>query len=194
LNCLEIGAREGGISLWLALKGYYVLCSDLTQTAELARPLHARYGVEDRITYMDIDATRIPFENKFDVVVFKSILGGIGRNDNAELQRRVIRQLYKSLKPGGLLLFAENGRASRLHRFFRRRYTKWGSDWRYLTREEISGFLTPFTSAEIRSTGFAGVFGRNEKQKIFLSWIDKVFFNALVPTSWNYILYGSAVK
>lgn len=77
--------------------------------------------MENLITYQDIDATQIPYENEFDIIVFKSIIGGIGRNDNKEIQQLVFNQIYKALKPGGQLLFAENLSASPLHRFF----SKW---------------------------------------------------------------------
>jgi SAM-dependent methyltransferase len=53
------------------------------------------------IVYQNIDAANIPFKNCFDIIVFKSILGGIGRNDNIEIQQKVFDEIYESLKPGG---------------------------------------------------------------------------------------------
>ena len=38
--------------------------------------------ISSLIIYQDIDATNIPYENYFDIIVFKSIIGGIGRNNN----------------------------------------------------------------------------------------------------------------
>ena len=60
-KCLELGARQGGLSLWLALKGNSVVCSDIsysTQPHELqkAKDLHKKYNCEDRISCESIDA------------------------------------------------------------------------------------------------------------------------------------------
>jgi SAM-dependent methyltransferase len=194
LKCLELGCREGGLSLWLALKGHEVLSSDLENTEEVAKPLHRKYNLSDKIVYKDIDATSIPFENYFDIVVFKSILGGIGRNDNKGIQHLVIQQIYKSLKPGGKLLFAENTRASLLHRFFRKRFTNWGNSWRYVSQSEMKEFLSDFSKVEMKSTGFCGVFGRSESQKKLLSIADRCLFNYIFPSSWKYIVYGITTK
>ncbi|HNS41841.1 MAG TPA: methyltransferase domain-containing protein, partial [Taishania sp.] len=107
-NGLELGGREGGLSLWLALKEKDVVCSDLKDVQKSAEKLHIRHNVTSRIIYQDIDATNIPYENYFDIIVFKSIIGGIGRNDKHENQQQVFKEIYKALKPGGKLLFAEN--------------------------------------------------------------------------------------
>ena len=113
---LELGGREGGLSLWMALKGVKVVCSDLKEVETTAKPLHDTYAVLDLVSYEDIDASAIPYENHFDVIVFKSIIGGIGRNDNFELQKKVFSEIHKALKPGGKLLFAENLTASSIHK------------------------------------------------------------------------------
>ena len=39
-KCLELGGQEGGLSLWLALKGKQTLCSDLSDTEKTAGQLH----------------------------------------------------------------------------------------------------------------------------------------------------------
>jgi SAM-dependent methyltransferase len=128
------------------------------------------------------------------VIVFKSIIGGIGRDNNFDLQRAVFKQIYKALKPGGRLLFAENLIASPLHQALRKRYVNWGSAWRYLTIEELRNFLQDFSTVEIKSTGVLGVFGRNESQRHSLSLIDNLVMNRICPDQWKYIGYGIAVK
>lgn len=193
-RALELGGREGGLSLWLAQRGFEVVCSDLSGAKDTALPLHTQQGVTAKITYADIDATQIPFENEFDVVVFKSIIGGIGRNNNKEIQQQVFAQIYKALKPGGKLLFAENLTASPLHKFFRKRFTNWSGYWRYVTEAELREFMQPFAQVELHTTGFAGTFGRNEKQKNLLARTDELLLNAITPRSWKYIAYGVAVK
>ena len=149
-NGLELGGREGGLSLWLALKGKTIVCSDLNDVQKTAEKLHIRHNVSSLIKYQDINATNIPYENYFDIIVFKSIIGGIGRNDNFEIQQKVFQEIYKALKPGGKLLFAENLIASPFHQMLRKRYVKWGSSWRYLSLKEIKEFLKDFSTCDIK--------------------------------------------
>src|SRR5262245_61678700 len=63
-NCsaLEIGARNGGLSLWLALLGARVLCSDVQSPSIAALEAHHHRGVSERVRYASIDATNIPYE------------------------------------------------------------------------------------------------------------------------------------
>ncbi|MEX1189072.1 MAG: class I SAM-dependent methyltransferase [Bacteroidia bacterium] len=191
---LEIGGREGGLSLWLALNGSKVVCSDLQDVQNSASPLHQKYKVEQLVQYQDIDATNIPYENHFDVVVFKSFIGGIGRNDNIEFQRQTFKEIHKALKPGGKLLFAENLLASPLHQFLRKRFVGWGSSWRYPNYSEMKHFLADFSEFEMKSTGVIATFGRSEAQRNFLAKIDKAVLNRISPPAWRYIAFGYAVK
>ncbi len=191
---LEIGGRQGGLTLWLTLKGIKTICSDLENTEETAAPLHEKYQVRNLVEYQNIDATDIPFENHFDVIVFKSIIGGVGSNDNLEAQKAAFRQIHKALKPGGKLLFAENMVASPLHLFFRKRCVNWGARWRYVTLQEMDDFLRDFAKVELKTTGFLATFGRSESQRKFLAFFDRILFNHITPKSWRYIGYGVAVK
>ena len=193
-NALELGGREGGLSLWLALKGKTTICSDLKDVKITAEKLHKRHNVSDLIHYQDIDATDIPYENHFDIVVFKSIIGGIGRNDNYEIQQKVFKEIHKALKPGGKLLFAENLIASSFHQRLRKRFISWGNSWRYVSVKEMQEFLGDFSSFEIKTTGILGTFGRNERQRNFLSTIDALMLNKVCPQNWKYIGFGVAVK
>jgi len=193
-KALEIGAHHGGLSLWLALQGAQVVCSDLGGPTQQARDLHARYGVANRITCQDIDATKIPYENHFDIVALKSVIGGVGRDGNKQRQAQVFREIHKALTPGGRLLFAENLVGSPLHRFFRRRFVRWGPSWRYLTLAELNEFLAPFASFNYRVAGFLGAFGRTERQRQFPGRIDRALLNRFVPRSWHYIAMGVAHK
>jgi SAM-dependent methyltransferase len=195
-NCLALGERNGGLSLWLALKGKRVLCSDLSNAEEQALTLHERYNVTDMVKYEDIDATNIPYENQFDVIIFKSVLGGIGRNDNMRLQQKTITEIHKALKPGGKLLFAENLIASPLHRFFRRHFVKWGRSWRYVSISELEQFfsVSSFKNYRINSTGVLAAFGRTEWQRNILGLIDRISMNHIFPKHWKYIAYGIAEK
>ena len=193
-NGLELGGREGGLALWLALKGKNTICSDLSGVKATAEPLHIKYNINQLITYQDIDATNIPYENHFDVIVFKSIIGGIGRNDNYEIQKKVFSQIHKALKPGGKLLFAESLIASPLHQALRKKYVNWANAWRYVSIKEMNEFLKIFSTYTLETTGVIATFGRSDKQRNVLSKIDQLLLNKITPEAWHYIAYGIAEK
>ena len=102
-NGLELGGREGGLSLWLALKGKEVICSDLRNVENTARQLHLKYKTTSLIKYQGIDATNIPYEDHFCIIVFKSIIGGVGAHNNIEAQKKAFSEIHKALKPAGSL-------------------------------------------------------------------------------------------
>lgn len=192
-NCLEIGGREGGLSLWLALKGKKVICSDIYFAKDKAENLHKRYGINNLVQYEDIDATKIPYENFFDLIVFKSVLGSIGQSNNPKMQEEAINQMYKALKPGGVLLFAENLIGSPFHQYARQKFNKWGG-WLYVSEKKLNKLLSPFSSVLIKTTGVIAVFGRSESQKNFLAGLDKTLLNSIFPRKWHYIAFGIAKK
>jgi SAM-dependent methyltransferase len=192
-SSLEIGSRAGGLSLWLARKNSQVTCSDKETPEPHVAAFHREWGVSNRIRYESIDATNIPYENEFDIVIFKSVLGAVGSDNNFGKIERAIQEMHAALKPGGLLLFAENLNAP-FHDFFRKRFVKWGNRWRYPTREELLSSFTSFTKVEHGSTGFLGAFGRSEWQRRFLGKIDRLFFSRMVGPRHHYIIYGIATK
>lgn len=191
-ECLELGAKKGGLSLWLALKGKNVVCSDLQNPFAAASALHSNYNVS--IEYKAVDALNLPYENHFDLIVIKSILGGIGRNNNKQLQQKVINEIYKALKPDGVFLFAENLSSTRLHQFLKRRFVSWGEYWRYISLTEMKEFLIDFSSYQLKTTGFIAPFGRSEWQRNFLAILDQIVFNQIVKESSRCVVYGIAKK
>lgn len=48
-NGLELGAKRGGLSLWLALKGVQTVCSDLKDVKDTAEQLHLRYNISSLV-------------------------------------------------------------------------------------------------------------------------------------------------
>ncbi len=195
LDVLEVGAGPGGPSLWLALQGHNVTTSNLDKTEEQARPTHERHGVADRVTYLDLDVAALPYENAFDLVVFKSVLGGIPFGGR-ELQREALVQIHRALRPGGRLIFAENLRGTPLHRLARSvAYRRRGvPKWQYLTLRDLREFLAPFRDVKIGATGVLALFGRSEGQRESLARADARVFNRAVPASWHYVVYGTAIK
>lgn len=190
---LEIGSNRGGLSLWFASKGAHVVHSDYNPLKDEAFERHRQAGVSGLIEYETIDARDIPYTDHFDIVVFKSVLGAVGDGDR-DAQAKAIGEMHKALKKGGELFFAENAVGSPMHMFLRRKMIKWGNWWRYVTIDEMKEFLAPFSETEFRSIGFAGTFGRTEKQRDVLALADKFIFEHIVPDSWKYIIAGVARK
>lgn len=192
-NCrvLEIGAMKGGLSLYLATMGAVVVCSDFVMLGDEVKIFHKQHDVDHRIIYSVLDVVAIPFFNdSFDCVVFKSVLGALRTKQKQEM---MLREIYRILKPGGELWFAENLAASPLHRFFRNFFVPWGRYWRYVYSKEISQFCQRFSSIYLENYGFLGAFGRSEKQRSFLGFIDACI-NRWVPSQWKYIVFGLARK
>jgi SAM-dependent methyltransferase len=191
---LELGAGRGGVSLYLALHGFSVVCSDIDSPELEARPLHQRYSVIERVSYQAIDATAIPFpDNHFDVVAFKSILGGIGGHGRQEALNKTIHEMHRVLQPGGFLLFAENMVGSRVHMFLRRHFVKWGHSWRYFTPADLEGMFGIFARHQLETTGFLSTLGRSEWQRSCLHFLDTVI-DPLVTKRQHYLGFGWAQK
>jgi SAM-dependent methyltransferase len=194
VNALEIGSRGGGLSLWIALQGGKCLCTDLQGVSSAAVELHRKYGVSSHIKYEMLDATTMTHVEKYDVVLFKSVLGGIGYGNDKQKQQAAMDSIYRALKPGGELFFAENLIASPIHQYIRKRCTNWGNQWRYLNLEEIAEFTAQFSVVKFSTAGFCGVFGRTEWQRKLFGWLDRKIFEKILPDNWRYIAFGVAKK
>ena len=192
-HVLDIGARGGGLSLLFASLGAFVECSDLISPADTAGVLHRKYGVDSQVTYRTLDALSLSEVNKYDIICLKSVLGGIGHNDNAAAQAQAIHNFYCALKPGGYLLIAENLTATRLHMFLRKRFNPWSNYWRYVTIEEMLEFCAEFSQVSTNCFGFLGAFGRTECQRMIFGQLDKAF-DCFLPKSWHYIISVVALK
>ncbi|MBA4854115.1 class I SAM-dependent methyltransferase [Emticicia sp. BO119] len=195
LKCLEIGSRQGGLSLWAAIYGNSVICSDLflPSDSESVRNLHTKYDVTKNISYEAIDVLDIPYDNYFDIVLMKSVLPSLGDSKDMEIQRIALKSIFKSLKPGGKLLFAENLEATFLHRISRKWFVKWGKKVKYLKTNEVITLLNEFGELKFITKGFFSSFGRNETQRKFLGKIDTLLDKA-TPSQWKYLMIGILKK
>jgi len=190
LKILEIGARNGGLSLWAALKGAEVICSDLNGPSEIAKLHFKKYGIEPKVQCECIDAKKIPYENYFDIILFKSVLGGIGDNKS---QKIVFDEIFKSLKSGGCCLFAENLKSTFIHQKIRNKFRPWGKRWNYVTINDILSFTEKFSNVELTTFCFLGIMGNILGMGQTFSKIDKSL-DYLLPKNWNSILVGIVYK
>jgi SAM-dependent methyltransferase len=194
VKALEIGSKRGGLSLWIALQGGQAHCTDLRDPSSVALKSHVLHGVGGRITYDSLDALRMPYEEQFDAVMFKSLLADVGRFKGKAGMAEVVRQSHKALKKGGELFFAENLSGSPLHRILRRWFVPWGRDMLYPTIAGMLDFFGPFASVQYETMGFLGVFGRRDWQSNLLGGLDRKGFDRLVPKKWHYLMIGVARK
>lgn len=190
---LDVGGRGGGLSLMFALLGYRVCCTDLGNPSETAGPLHRQYGVEDLITYRTLDVLDLDEKEKYDIICFKSVMGGVGHHNHYDAQQKMIENIYRALKPGGYLYFAENTTASPLHRFLRGRFSPWAAYWRYVTPEEVHELCRPFSQVRYKSFGFLGTLGRSERQRRLLGSVDRIF-DCFLPAGLKYCISVVAKK
>ena len=188
---LALGEREGGLSLYFSKKGCQVICSDYNDLPKGTKLLHKSYGVSERIEYLKLDMRSIDLESeKFDAVVFKSVIGAL---KNKAEQQAALEEVYRVLKPGGMLLMAENLEGGILHRVLRRKFVNWGDRWTYIDRKEFSEWTNGYSDQIITSKGVFALFGRNERQRNILGRLDK-FLVYFTPRRWRYILFGVFIK
>jgi ubiquinone/menaquinone biosynthesis C-methylase UbiE len=191
MKVLALGERDGGISLYFALQGCQVICTDYHEISENAHQMHRDYGVADKITYAQADMRNIAYpDESFDIVVFKSVIGAL---ESIADQDKAIGEIHRVLKKGGAFLFAENATASRLHRFTRRKFVKWKMSWRYVEDAEFESWKKKFSAAYSRKYGFIAPFGRSENQRRFLGGVDAAT-GFMIPKSWKYIYFGAFIK
>jgi len=188
---LALGEREGGMSLFFALNGHDVICSDYNPMPDTTKVMHANYGVSDKISYQKIDMKAIDLEDEsVDIVVFKSVIGALGNKPDQEM---ALKEIFRVLKPDGIFLFAENLEGSKLHQYLRKKFVSWGERWQYVTNTDIVNWNTSFKSIKTKPIGVLGLFGRSEKQRKFLAGFD-VILSPITPKKWRYILFGVLKK
>jgi hypothetical protein len=188
-KCLEIGSRNGGLCLWLSNICKSVTYSDLTTPTQKCIDLHAEYKPTN-IQYKIVDATKPIALDPQDIIVTKSIMGAL----DIPLRKAMIENICNGLKSGGEYWFVENLNGAWLHQFLRNKFVPWGSRWTYLKVEEIPQAFSMFKEVEFITFGFLGTLGRNNFQRNVLGFIDKLFFDKLVPKRMHYIVAGVARK
>jgi len=192
---LELGAGEqsGGYSLFFAKKRMNVVCSTYEKISEKLIHRHNKYNFKKYISYEIIDAKNISYNEEFDIICFKSMLGGICKNDNIKYSEQVFNQIYKALKPNGYLVFSENISSTIIHKILRPKFVS--KSWYYFSTNELVKLIEErFVNVNYTTTGFLGCFGRSEIQKNIIGYVDKYFFMNFIPKKWNYIFFGVCKK
>jgi SAM-dependent methyltransferase len=158
-----------------------------------ARPQHEAFGLEGRIVWEAANALALPYPDaSFDFVIFKSLLGQIGTTDKLNNKRLMLAEVLRVLKPGGVVLFAENMVASPVHVLARSAFRGWGKKWGYTTVPEMRELFTAFAELHYETTGFLVAFAP-ARLKPVVREIDRRL-DSFLPENSRYVIYGSAVR
>lgn len=188
-HALEIGARNGGLSLWMSSICKDVICSDVSDANDKCLALHKKYNVKN-INYLKLDALHDKLPQKLDLVVSKSTLSFF----DEEKISKVIDNIYESLNEGGEYWFVENLAASPVHSFFRKKFTPWASRWNYLRTQDLPIKFKKFSNLQFKTFGVAGLFGRNNLQRNILGRVDKHLLEHILPENCRYVVVAVARK
>tara|TARA_B100000963_G_C22417771_1_gene576253 strand:+ start:104 stop:817 length:714 start_codon:yes stop_codon:yes gene_type:complete len=197
-NALEIGAGNwGGYSLYFASKNIKTICSNPLGDFHNVKKIHEAYPFAKKIKYEKIDALNIGYQNKFDCIGFKSVMGILGEKNtdrfaNLDVQKKMITQVSKALKKGGHLIFADNLKGSKFHQFVNNKFG-WGKNnkgWRYFSIDEYIEIIgDEFELVNYATAGVFGLIGKKEKLKKIIGTLDSFFFNRLVNENSRYIIF-----
>lgn len=184
---LEIGSRSGLLGAAFLLCGSDVIISDIIRS--LDNDIEYKINNNSKLNFEIIDATNIRYTNEFDIIILKSVLGGLSTKQN---QLKCIQQVHKALKNNGEFWVMENLKSSLIHKILRYFFVPWSNTWRYICPNEIEEMFSIFETTNYSSNGFLSVFGRNEKQRNFLSKLDNKIIKIFRSNKWhtNFFLVG----
>ena len=176
LKILEVGAGDGSLSIWSCNKGADVICSDLSFTNEKMNTIKGQIFNVGNISFDIIDILNIPYTDYFDIILFKSVLGGLRSHDK---QKLAFEQIYKALKLDGKLIFCENMKSTFLHQYFRSR-KPWGNYWRYPSFNELINMSKQFRIINYDTYGLIGAGDFPFKTfRVKLDYFSKLLFPLL---------------
>ncbi len=193
---LELGGADNeGLSLYFSSLNYNTTFSSIDKPSEEVKTKHKKWKCHNLINYKQIDALDIQYKNEFDIICFKSILGGIARDD-LSMAEKVISECHTALKPGGFLLCCENLSGSIFHQFARRLFSRAHKNaWHYYNPKEILDIIKKqFPDIEYECYGFLTLFTRNNYFSSILHFIDNYLLNFILPENSKYIIAIKATK
>lgn len=196
---LAVGERDGGLSLWLALLGFDVTCTDRVGPTQEAGKLHKKYGVEDKVSYKELDIVNCDWDGEqYDIILIKSVIGGVmavygdKTTRNFDTQKKAVANMYHLLKPGGVLLSVENMKGNSLLHLMRKVTGKAGG-WRHFTWQEIKELYGSFDEVKTKTFGvLPTLFSNNAINKINFS-LNKYLLDILPPQT-KYVAITTARK
>src|ERR1700730_4799078 len=186
-NILEIGASERStVAPIFAARGAQVFCSyylkppGFVENAQL-KYIPTKYRLGESPT---LETSISEITGRFDVIIMKSVLGGIFRNNDYSGIRAAMHKLLRdNVSEGGVILTVDNGYTGHFHKLRQYRGTG-GNSWSYLARDKLAASLAGL-DVDVRGFGYLNVasaslqFGRNcEFLNTLVYYMDKamIFF------------------
>lgn len=100
---LDIGCGTGIYAIYLAKRGFNVVCIDLSRKMlETAREKARRLHLENKIVFIQADGAWLPFNEK----IFDHVLAIFGAFNHTRYYRRGMRTVSKILKKNGYFIFS----------------------------------------------------------------------------------------
>jgi len=103
LKIIDIGCGTGRHSIELTKRGYNVLGIDLSDS-QLERAMEKTKAQSLQIDFQKHDARKLPFKDDFDVAIMLCE-GGFSLMETDEMNFEILRNVTKSLKDSGKLIF-----------------------------------------------------------------------------------------
>ncbi len=103
LKILDVGCGTGRHSIELSKRGYNVTGIDLSDS-QLTRAREKAKTEQLTIDFLKCDARNLPFDNEFDVAIMLCE-GGFPLMETDEMNFEILKQVTKSIKSNGRLIF-----------------------------------------------------------------------------------------
>lgn len=186
---LELGAREGYISE-IFRENFKIIVSDISYNMKCIEKSTPEFEYKN-LNCLDINLQ----DESVDIVVFKSVLGGL---KSAENQIVAFQEIHRVLKPNGLVIFAENVRGSLFHRLLRAlKHKNRLNYWRYISNADFSKIVED-TNFKVLSAEYKGVLSGLGFTNIFfdsiLSKLDKYILQNFIRGDKRALLFSCLQK
>ena len=149
---LELGTGTGGTATLLAKRGASVVGIDLLpfRLAE-AQARAAEHSVAEAVNFALMDAMHLAFpDNTFDFIISKSVLVFTDH-------KRIAKECYRVLKPGGKAIFMENMRHHPVVWLYRKMFLRYSGKLRYFSVRDIETVGAEFEKLEHREFHLSAV-------------------------------------
>ena len=111
---LDLCCGTGRHTIPMAQRGYKMIGQDLSDTL-LKHAQHKAKTADTQVTWVHSDMRHIPFEYELDAII--NVFTSFGYLEDEQEDQRVLQQVYRALKPGGLFLLETIHQTRFVHSF-----------------------------------------------------------------------------
>ena len=131
---LDLGTHNGRMACFFALLGANVIGLDIDSGCLIkAVNEKKKWKLNEKVSFVAYDGNLDIFKDEsFDVIFTKSVLVVVNNLDG------FLKKIKSKLKPGGKVIFIENGRGNYLLHFLRRFRHPWYNKVAYFTDSQLS--------------------------------------------------------